>query len=133
MTNEIKSRINPAYQDLPGTESFERKWLCDQIDRLTVELEWHQQQEGEALKAAQARRAEFENVVRERDELKGALLSAAMESTPTAQVERQRKTILELQDVLHDARSVLLAWAENHESQVTREIINKINSVLWSA
>ena len=63
-------------------------------------------------------------------ELEGELLSAAMESTPTAQVERQRKTILELQDALHEARSVLIAWAENHESQVTWDTINKINSVL---
>jgi hypothetical protein len=31
---EIKSRINPAYADCLGTESYERKWLCDRIDEL---------------------------------------------------------------------------------------------------
>lgn len=31
---EIKSRINPQYQDCVGTESYERKWLCDRIDAL---------------------------------------------------------------------------------------------------
>lgn len=33
--NEIKSRINPVYAQLTGTESYERKWLCDKIDYLT--------------------------------------------------------------------------------------------------
>jgi hypothetical protein len=32
---EIKSRINPAYADCLGTESYER--LCDRIDKLTDE------------------------------------------------------------------------------------------------
>jgi hypothetical protein len=36
---EIKSRINPAYQDVRGTESHERKTLCDEIDRLRAENE----------------------------------------------------------------------------------------------
>ena len=35
---EIKSRINPQYQDVRGTESYERKWLCDEIERLRHEL-----------------------------------------------------------------------------------------------
>lgn len=35
---EIKSRINPAYQDVIGTESHERKWLCDRIDELERQL-----------------------------------------------------------------------------------------------
>jgi chromosome segregation ATPase len=34
---EIKSRINPAYADRRGTESHERKMLCDEIERLRVE------------------------------------------------------------------------------------------------
>lgn len=29
--NEIRSRINPVYQDVRGTESYERKWLCDRL------------------------------------------------------------------------------------------------------
>ena len=33
---EIKSRINPAYQEVRGTESYERRQLCDEIDRLTA-------------------------------------------------------------------------------------------------
>ena len=89
--DEIKSRINPAYQNQSGTESHERKWLCDQIDKLTTE----------------------------RDELKGELLSAAMESTPTAQIERQRKTILELQNVLREAKEhlyKLIAFTPRHLS-----------------
>ena len=32
--DEIKSRINPQYADCIGTESYERKWLCDRIDEL---------------------------------------------------------------------------------------------------
>ena len=35
--DEIKSRINPKYKDTPGTESHERKWLCDEIERLRKE------------------------------------------------------------------------------------------------
>ena len=37
--DEIKRRINPAYQDVPGTESYERKWLCDRIDELLRALD----------------------------------------------------------------------------------------------
>jgi hypothetical protein len=36
---EIKSRINPAYADRRGTESHERKILCDEIERLRAENE----------------------------------------------------------------------------------------------
>ena len=36
--NEIKSRINPAYQDLFGTNSHERKMLCDEIEQLRNEI-----------------------------------------------------------------------------------------------
>lgn len=32
--DDIKSRINPQYSDTPGTESYERKWLCDRIAEL---------------------------------------------------------------------------------------------------
>ena len=35
--DEIKRRINPVYENQSGTESHERKWLCDQIDKLTAE------------------------------------------------------------------------------------------------
>jgi len=31
---EIRERINPAYSECPGTESYERKWLVGEIDRL---------------------------------------------------------------------------------------------------
>jgi len=34
---EIRSRINPQYADIPGTQSHERKWLCDRIAELEVE------------------------------------------------------------------------------------------------
>lgn len=34
---EIKSRINPAYQDCIGTESYEIKLLCDYINSLLAE------------------------------------------------------------------------------------------------
>jgi len=34
---EIRSRINPQYADIPGTESHERKRLCDRIAELEVE------------------------------------------------------------------------------------------------
>lgn len=36
--DEIKSRINPQYMDCPGTESYERKWLCDRIEALEASL-----------------------------------------------------------------------------------------------
>ncbi len=35
---EIKARINPVYVDQIGTESHERKWLCDRIDELAEAL-----------------------------------------------------------------------------------------------
>lgn len=31
---DIRNRINPQYQDTIGTESYERKLLVDEIDRL---------------------------------------------------------------------------------------------------
>jgi uncharacterized coiled-coil DUF342 family protein len=34
-----KSRINPAYQEVLGTESHERKMLCNEIERLRAENE----------------------------------------------------------------------------------------------
>jgi hypothetical protein len=37
--DEIKSRINLAYQEVRGTESHERKILCDEIERLRAENE----------------------------------------------------------------------------------------------
>jgi hypothetical protein len=41
---EIKSRINPAYQDVPGTESYERKWLCYEVERLSALCDkWNQE------------------------------------------------------------------------------------------
>ena len=36
--DEIKSRINPAYADRRGSESHERKTLCNEIERLRAEL-----------------------------------------------------------------------------------------------
>ena len=127
------------------THGEDGQWAYDEIVKLSqrvaeLEKELSKCQESEfhpdwsLLQASQeALREHMElckQLTAERDELKGELLSAAMESTPTAQIERQRKTILELQSVLHDARSVLIAWAANHESQVTQETINKINEVL---
>ena len=47
---EIKSRINPAYADRRGTESHERKQLCDEIDRLRAAL-LHEKDVAEAYKA----------------------------------------------------------------------------------
>ena len=35
---EIKARINPQYADTIGTESHERKWLCDLIELLRQQL-----------------------------------------------------------------------------------------------
>jgi predicted nuclease with TOPRIM domain len=37
--DEIKSRINPAYADRRGSESNERKMLCNEIERLRAESE----------------------------------------------------------------------------------------------
>ena len=37
--SEIKKRINPSCVEIPGTESYEREWLCDTIDSLTDILE----------------------------------------------------------------------------------------------
>jgi len=37
--DEIKSRINPAYADRRGSESHERKMLCNEIERLRAENE----------------------------------------------------------------------------------------------
>lgn len=31
---DIRTRINPQYKDIPGTESYERKMLVGEIDRL---------------------------------------------------------------------------------------------------
>lgn len=36
---EIKSRINPQYQGYLGTESNERKWLCDRLDAQAALIE----------------------------------------------------------------------------------------------
>lgn len=36
--DEIESRINPLYQDVRGTESYERKMLCDRIRELESQL-----------------------------------------------------------------------------------------------
>lgn len=50
---EIRSRINPQYADVKGTESYERKLLCEEIETL---------------------RSELAAVTKERDELKWALI-----------------------------------------------------------
>jgi hypothetical protein len=34
---DLRSRINPAYADQPGTESFERQLCADAIERLDME------------------------------------------------------------------------------------------------
>jgi hypothetical protein len=47
---EIKSRINPAYADRRGSESHERKMLCDEIERLRAALR-HEKDVAEAYKA----------------------------------------------------------------------------------
>ena len=36
---EIRSRINPQYELTTGTESYERKMLVDEIERLRAALE----------------------------------------------------------------------------------------------
>jgi hypothetical protein len=35
--SDLKSRINPAYADTPGTESFERRRCVEEIERLRAE------------------------------------------------------------------------------------------------
>ena len=35
---EIKSRINPIYADTIGTESYERRWLVGEIERLRQQV-----------------------------------------------------------------------------------------------
>ena len=47
---EIKSRINPAYADRRGSESHERKMLCDEIERLQAAVQ-HEKDVAEAYKA----------------------------------------------------------------------------------
>ena len=47
---EIKSRINPAYADRRGSESNERKMLCNEIDRLQAAVQ-HEADVAEAYKA----------------------------------------------------------------------------------
>ena len=47
---EIKAKINTQYADTIGTESHERKWLCDLIESLRQQLA----SQGEALAAALA-------------------------------------------------------------------------------
>lgn len=37
--SEIRRRVNPQYQDQRGTESYERKQLLDEIDRLRHRVE----------------------------------------------------------------------------------------------
>ena len=150
--DEIKSRINPVYQDFPGTESHERKWLCDQIDKLTAErydaladvayLErcvishdkdrlsaqeafgkcFSENQKlykeittlksalelSDAIVAADTAlinelKSDVEQLRARVAELEGELLSAAMESTVTAQVEKltaeRDAALAELQDL----------------------------------
>ena len=41
-----------------------------------------------------------------------------------------RARVAELEATLHEARSVLIAWAANHESAVTQETIDTINEAL---
>jgi hypothetical protein len=48
--DEIKNRINPAYADRRGSESHERKTLCDEIERLQAALQ-HEKDVAEAYKA----------------------------------------------------------------------------------
>ena len=52
--DEIKSRINPAYADVLGTESHERKLLCDEIERL--------RKERDTFKAAYLEQVELHNL-----------------------------------------------------------------------
>ena len=42
---EIKVRINPQYADTIGTESHERKWLCDEIKSMRQQLANSQKRE----------------------------------------------------------------------------------------
>jgi hypothetical protein len=39
--DELKSRINPAYENIQGTESYERRLCVEEIERLTAELAKH--------------------------------------------------------------------------------------------
>ena len=59
---EIKGRINPAYADRRGTESHERKMLCDEIERLRAALQY-ESDVAEAYKAeADALRKDVERL-----------------------------------------------------------------------
>lgn len=77
---EIKSRINPAYKDVQGTESHERKQLCDEIERLREKLNYAnaviEQRNGEitSLRAALQHEADVaESYKAEADEVRAKL------------------------------------------------------------
>ena len=60
---EIKSRINPAYAEWRGTESYERRQLCDEIERLQAVVQ-HEKDVAEAYKAeADALRNDAERLI----------------------------------------------------------------------
>lgn len=40
LENELRAAINPAYEDIRGTESYERKRLFAEIDRLRAALDF---------------------------------------------------------------------------------------------
>lgn len=44
--SDIRSQINPQYQGIEGTGSYERKMLVDEIDRLNSCLTWEQNRSG---------------------------------------------------------------------------------------
>lgn len=78
--DEIKSRINPAYADRRGTESHERKQLCDEIERLREKLNYAnaviEQRNGEitSLRAALQHEADVaESYKAEADEVRAKL------------------------------------------------------------
>lgn len=89
---EIKSRINPQYADRRGSESHERKMLCDEIESLRqrlaekdaeIELERTARQQvekllhkqAETIAASQLQNTQLREVV---DKANGKLLAATM-------------------------------------------------------
>lgn len=38
---DLRSRINPAYENTPGTESHERRLCAEALEALLAALEWH--------------------------------------------------------------------------------------------
>ena len=113
---EIKAKINTQYADTIGTESHERKWLCDLIESLRQQLA----SQGEALAAALA-------TIKLKDE---ALKEIAGSNAPHIIVAMKALAIQPDDSALKAWIGEPVAWL--HENRPEADVITDVVKNVWN-